>query len=162
MSTITCYVSAKRAQLSSPNLHVVIDKHSIIERTFLMPDYVMYHLEVHPLGVVCKRNYDDFLKLKNILSAMYPGLKLSYLESNSWFNTTSIEFIKRQKQMLEYFINDLIRNKEIRNSRFFEEFLTLTEHKQMKRKFEEYDKLDRPKAVEELCLLSGTIPISIT
>jgi len=33
-------------------------------------------------------------------------------------------------------MNDLIKNPEIRNSRIFEDFLTLKEHKAIKRKFE--------------------------
>jgi len=43
--------------------------------------------------------------------------------------------------MLEFFLNDLIRNPEIRNSKILEDFLTLTDHKKIKRKFEEWDKL---------------------
>jgi midasin (ATPase involved in ribosome maturation) len=101
-----------------------------------MPDYVMYFINLHPLNIVCKRNYEDFTKLKATLAEIYPGIRLAYLEKNSWFSSTNIEFIKKQKTMLAFFINDLIKNNEIRNSRVFEEFVTLQEHKQIKRKFE--------------------------
>jgi hypothetical protein len=118
-----------------------------------MPDYVMYSMRVKPLNIVCKRNYEDFTRLRATLCALYPGIKMSYLEKNSWFYSTNIEFIKKQKAMLEFFLNDLIQHKEIRNSRILEDFLTLQEHKKIKRKFEEYEKLEKPKAIEELCLL---------
>jgi hypothetical protein len=45
----------------------------------------MYHMTVRPLNIVCKRNYEDFTKLKAILQKFYPGFQLSYLEKNSWF-----------------------------------------------------------------------------
>jgi hypothetical protein len=100
-----------------------------------MPDYTMYLVKVHPLNITCKRNYEDFERLRKTLNKLFPGIKLAYLESNSWFSATNLEFIKNQKTMLEFFINDLIRNSEIKNSKILEDFLTLTDHKQIKRKF---------------------------
>lgn len=38
--------------------------------------------------------------------------------------------------MLEYFMIDVLLNVELRNSRITEEFLSLQDHKKMKRKFE--------------------------
>lgn len=43
--------------------------------------------------------------------------------------------------MLQYFLNDLIRNPEIKNSRILEDFLTIPDHKKIKRRFEEWEKL---------------------
>ena len=79
----------------------------------------MYSIKVIPLEITIKRNYEDFSRLRNALSLFYPGIKLAYLEKNSWFSSTNLENIKRQKIMLEFFLNDLINNKEIRNSRIF-------------------------------------------
>lgn len=42
---------------------------------------------------------------------------------------------------------DIIGNHELRNSRITEEFLTISEHKKMKRKFEEYDKMTKLKSL---------------
>jgi len=63
--------------------------------------------------------------------------------------------------MFEFFINDLIKNPEIRNSRIFEDFLTLKEHKAIKRKFEEYAKMDEFKALEELCVTGGKVEVIV-
>ena len=82
------------------------------------------------------------------MSQLFPAIKLPYLEKNSWFSSTNIEFIKKQKIMLEFFLNDILKNKEIRNSRIIEDFLTLSEHKKIKRKFEEWEKLEKPKSIE--------------
>lgn len=69
----------------------------------------MYFLTVKPIGLVCKRNYEDFTKLRAALEKVYPGVQLPYLEKNSWFET-NLENIKKQKAMLEFFLHDLIQN----------------------------------------------------
>lgn len=84
-----------------------------------MPDYAMYHIRVLPLNILIKRNYDDFSRLKSTLEKLFPASKLAYLEANSWFSKTNADFIANQKVMLEFFLNDLILNPEIRNSRIF-------------------------------------------
>ena len=48
------------------------------------------------------------------------------------------------------------------NSRFVEDFLTLADHKRIKRKFEEFDQLERPKSIEELCLLQGRVHANLS
>ena len=76
---------------------------------------------------------------------------------------TSPQYIDRQKKYLEYLLEDIFSHPELRNSRILEEFLTLKDHKSMKRKFEEYDsKIKKVTALEELCLLSGEVPIEIS
>lgn len=56
-------------------------------------------------------------------------------------------------------MNDIIMNKEFRNCRIVEEFLTL-EYKKLKAKLHEYDKLARLRSLEELCLLTGEVNIA--
>ena len=100
-----------------------------------MPDYTMYIIKIQPLDISLKRNYEDFQRLRETLVRLFPATKLPYLESNSWFSATSEDFIHFQKVMLEFFLNDLIRNPEIRNSKILEDFITLIDHKKIKRKF---------------------------
>lgn len=121
--------------MSDRTLNVFIDKHDIIERSFLAADYAMYYMKVSPLGIECKRNYEDFSRLKKNLEKFFPGVHLPYLDDNSWLNNTNVDFINNQKKMIEFFVRDLLRNKEIRNSRVMEDFLLLKDHKPMKRKF---------------------------
>ena len=71
----------------------------------------MYHVRVEPSGHICKRNYEDFSKLKNSLIKVYPGIQLPYLEKDSWLSDTSPEFAKKQSEVLEYFLNDILTHK---------------------------------------------------
>ena len=92
-------------------MNVIVDKHDIIERSFLAPNYTMYHIKVVPINLTIKRNYEDFIKLRDNLTKFFPGYQIPYLAPNSWFSATSIDFIKDQKKMLEFFLRDLIRSK---------------------------------------------------
>lgn len=77
--TINCYKSTVRNQLVDPELNVYIDKHEIIERKFLAADYAMYSMKITPLNIECKRNYEDFSKLKENLAKIFPGIHMPYL-----------------------------------------------------------------------------------
>lgn len=39
----------------------------------------MYHLKVTPANIICKRNMEDFQKLRKNLECFYPGIRLPYL-----------------------------------------------------------------------------------
>ena len=49
--------------------------------------------------------------------------------------------------MLELFMADILNHEELRNSRVVEDFLTITDHKKMKRKIEEFEKMAKPKGI---------------
>jgi hypothetical protein len=73
-----------------------------------------------------------------------------------------VEYIERQKKYLTYFLEDVLQNNELKNSRILEDFLTLKDHKQIKRKFEEYDKIKKITSIEELCLLEGEVKVEVS
>ena len=93
---VKCFPAALRPRINVDSLQVSIAAHEVVSRTFLMPDYVMFTLHVKPLGINVKRNYEDFQRLRTTLAKHYPGFKLSYLESSSWFGSTSPEYVSRQ------------------------------------------------------------------
>ncbi len=51
----------------------------------------MYFVKTMPNNLECKRNYEDFLKLRKSLSEVYPAVQLPYLEKTSWFSETNPE-----------------------------------------------------------------------
>jgi hypothetical protein len=61
----------------------------------------MYNVKIIPLEIECKRNYEDFEKLKKTLAKFFPGFCLPFLEQKSWLsNKINIDFINNQKKML--------------------------------------------------------------
>lgn len=85
--------------------------HEIVNRNFFVPDYVLYHVFTRGINVEVKRKYDHFQRLRTILAKLYPCCRLPYLEKNTWLSETDIEFIKKQKSMLQSFMNDLLMNR---------------------------------------------------
>jgi hypothetical protein len=47
----------------------------------------MFHLKVLPANIVCKRNLEDFQKLRRNLEGVYPGVRLPYLEKLGWLDS---------------------------------------------------------------------------
>ena len=76
-------------KLKDPSLKATIEGHEIVKRNFLMPDYTMYSVKIRPLNITIMRNYEDFERLRDTLRRLFPGNKLAYLESNSWFSSTN-------------------------------------------------------------------------
>ena len=68
----------------------------IIHRSMFAADYIMYNAKVLPSDKIIKRNYQDFLKLRNTLNKLYPGIQLPYLEKEGWISTTSEEYAQKQ------------------------------------------------------------------
>ena len=69
----------------------------------------MFLLKVTPNCVTCKRNFEDFAKLKRTLEGAYPGLRLPYLEKPGIFESElNPDYIAKQKKYLEYFLEDVI------------------------------------------------------
>jgi hypothetical protein len=77
--SVKCFPSAERQEFKGKDLSVAIEGHEIVSRTFLMPDYVMYSIRVQPLNILIQRNYEDFTRLRAVLSDFYPGTKLAHL-----------------------------------------------------------------------------------
>lgn len=132
---VFCVKSSNRPNLAHANLAIEIKNYDVVERSIFSSNYLMYNMKVLPMGTICKRNYDDFAKFRSTLQKFYPGIQLPYLEKEGW-RETSQEYAKKQIQWLEFFMADILRNPELRNSRVTEEFLSLPDHKKMKRKFE--------------------------
>lgn len=148
VDSVACSKTKELAFSSQPALEAKITNHEIVSRSLFAANYIMYHMRVLPAGKVCKRNYEDFSRLRATLSKFYPGIQLPYLEKEGWLSDTSDEYAKKQGGVLELFMADILAHPELRNSRILEDFLGLNDHKKMKRKFEEYDRLGKVKSIE--------------
>ena len=106
---LKCFKSFERSALSSKQLKVTISSHEIIERSFFSSNYPMFHLKVMPASITCKRNLEDFVKLRNSLEAVYPGVRLPYVDKAGWLESeTDPVYIERQKKYLTFFLDDVL------------------------------------------------------
>ena len=77
--TVACIKSTARPFLKEENLEVKIIGHEIISRSIFSSNYLMYEMKILPSNKVCKRNYEDFSKLRATLVNVYPGIQLPFL-----------------------------------------------------------------------------------
>lgn len=108
----------------------------MVHRIFL-PDYAIYSMEVMPNNIICKRTYNDFVTLKERLAFIYPFVKLPYLQSSSWLSENDLALINKNKFNLETFMRGLLDHPLLSSSLILNNFITIAEHKQIKKYFEE-------------------------
>lgn len=94
---MSCVRSSKRPNLSNENLKVEIRSFETVQRSIFASNYLMYNVNVFPSQTLCKRNYEDFAKLRSTLEKFYPGIQLPYLEKDKGTND---EHANKQTQML--------------------------------------------------------------
>jgi hypothetical protein len=64
--------------------------------------------------------------------------------------------IKKQKFFIESFLNNLLLNRNLR-CKIIDDFLMCENLDSMKKVFRDYEKLDKPKSVEELFTIDGKL-----
>lgn len=140
---------------------VSITAHEMVHRIFL-PDYAMYCVKVLPSNIICKRTYDDFVKLRANLEKLHPVLKIPYLESSSWLSESDIVLINKNKSHLEFFLRGIIEHPDLSRSPLFRAFLTIEDHKSMKKRNEEFEKVGVVTSLTEIATSTGTIQLELS
>ena len=159
---IPCRKINPKKVLTTSSPYVVIENHEIISPSMFLPNYVLYVIKVMPLGVEIKRKYKDFEVLRSILGKLFPMTRLPFLNGNNRLSETEEIAIKKQKYMLEGFLNDLLMNTDFVACKVTEEFLTLKDESMFKKKFGEYEKLGEIKSIEDMATFTGTYDLIFT
>lgn len=72
-----------------------------------------------------------------MLAIIYPFVKLPFLESSSWLSENDLSLINKNKYNLQTFMRGLQDHPLLSSSDILRNFLTIAEHKQIKKYFEE-------------------------
>jgi len=159
---VPCRKVITRSLLINSHAEMHITGHEVVKTNMFVPDHVVYSLTTTPMNIEVKRRFKDFEALRTILRNLFPLSKLPHLEKNSRLSETEPEVIKKQKYFLECFINDLLLSSEYQNCRVIEEFLTLKDLDHLKKKFKEYDKVEKVKCIEQLTSQTGELQLRFT
>ncbi|KAL4512327.1 hypothetical protein ABPG72_005329 [Tetrahymena utriculariae] len=104
-----------------------------------------YVIQTKPFGWEVNRKLEDCQWLQAILTKMYPGVVIPRLIQAKKIKTEKQE--KNRKTYLEHFLNLLVQNKDLKNSKFILDFLSITDEKIFKEKMKESDKFPKPKNI---------------
>lgn len=156
-ASLKCRSFSNKPRLDG-DYEVVVNGHEIINPNPFVPNYVLYTVTTNPLGREVKRRLKDFEALRNLLKKIFPSTQIPFLERCGRLSETEPNVIKKQKLFLESFLNSLLMNKNIR-CKIIDDFLLCENLDTLKKNFRDFEKLERPKAIEDLYTPSGRIDL---
>jgi len=141
------------------NLYIEVSNPVVIKTGVFSRAYVQYTLSTKELSTKVDRKLSDFEWLYNRLSFMYPKRITSVLPpSHMNLKDDSDKKIK----YLSLFINSLSSNIFIRTTPIFKDFITLSQNDFNAKKATIYDKMERPKKINDEYTLTGEFNIEIS
>lgn len=141
------------------NLFIEVSNPVVIKTGVFSRAYVQYTLSTKDLSTKVDRKLSDFEWLYNRLSFMYPKRITSVLPpSHMNLKDDSDKKIK----YLSLFINSLSSNIFIRTTPIFKDFITLSQNDFNAKKATIYDKMERPKKINDEYTLTGEFNVEIS
>ncbi|CAK78644.1 unnamed protein product (macronuclear) [Paramecium tetraurelia] len=118
-------------------------------------DYVVYNVKTGEEYTV-QRRYKDFQWLQQTLLKLFPGVGIpSFSEKKA--KKTAKNKAQKRAILLEFFLNELAKSELFRNSKYFVDFLRLTDPAQFKQLKKFGEKLSKPNKFESLLNMTGTV-----
>jgi hypothetical protein len=141
------------------NLFIEIKNPVIIKTGVFSRSYVQYTIISKDLSTKVDRKLSDFEWLYNRLSFLYPKRILSVLPPS---HMNLKDDSDKKITYLSLYINSLISNVFIRSTPIFKDFITLSQNDFNAKKATIYDKMERPKKINDEYTLSGEFNVEIS
>ncbi|EGR34872.1 hypothetical protein IMG5_001010 [Ichthyophthirius multifiliis] len=145
-----CKKSPQTVLFNQIDIRIQIIDHEIIQGSILRGGaYAIYHIKTYPLNWNVKRTYNDFIWLQNILIKIYPGISVPQLPE------TVIQFMddklaNKRKAYYERFLQEITNQPQLKNSKYFCEFLQIQDNALFKQIVKDSEKINKPKKLNEL------------
>lgn len=97
--------------------------------------------------------------MRNILAKVYPGLVVPLLSEKS-IQKNSNQVVEKRKVYLEYFLMEILKTPEFKNSKFFVDFLRLDE-KKFRQVKKDSEKIGKPCSFENLINMNGYVKFKL-
>ena len=141
------------------NLFIEVNNPVLIKTGVFSRSYVQYTISSKDLSAKVDRKLSDFEWLYNRLSFLYPKRILSVLPPS---HMNLKDDSDKKITYLSLFINSLASNIFIRSTPIFKDFITLSQNDFNAKKATIYDKLDRPKKINDEYTMKGEFNIEIS
>lgn len=120
----------------------------------------VFKIEVPEIKATAKRTFSDFEWLKKTLENYYPTTYIPPLPEFSFFRKYTDNYIKKKIRYLNKFLFSLMQNVLIRSSKFFLDFVTMSEE-EFKDVVDNFKKnYDPPTTIKKFVTLKGFVDIS--
>ena len=141
------------------NLFIEISNPVIIKTGVFSRSYVQYTISSKDLSTKVDRKFSDFEWLYYKLSLFYPK-RISSVLPPSHMNLKDDS--DKKITYLSLFINSLCSNVFIRSTSIFKDFITLSQNDFNAKKATIYDKMERPKKINDEYTLTGEFNVEIS
>lgn len=114
----------KKTQLNDCTIISVVQNPKVMDKGYFN-NYVSYELKTHQFKWFVTRRYSDFIWLRNVLIAQFPGELIPQLPKKKMGNRRFEEdFIKKRMKSLQIFIDEINKNELLKSSECLVIFLS--------------------------------------
>ena len=157
---IICQKAETNALNNQDNLEITVSDPQKVDNGFFSKAYINFLISTNPLNFKVRRKHADFVWLRERLSIIFNLNVLPRLPRKGKVNGDN--HIKKRMRNLERFLNYLLKDNLVKNSKIFYDFLTLEKEDDFEKQKKIYNKLKSPTEIREVKTLDGKLKIQVT
>ena len=157
---IICQKAETNALNNQDNLEITVSDPQKVDNGFFSKPYINFLISTNPLNFKVRRKHADFVWLRERLSVIFNLNVLPRLPRKGKVNGDN--HIKKRMRNLERFLNYLLKDNLVKNSKIFYDFLTLEKDDDFEKQKKIYNKLKSPTEIREVKTLDGKLKIQVT
>ena len=157
---IICQKAETNALNNQENLEITVSDPQKVDNGFFSKAYINFLISTNPLNFKVRRKHADFVWLRERLSVIFNLNVLPRLPRKGKVNGDN--HIKKRMRNLERFLNYLLKDNLVKNSKIFYDFLTLEKDDDFEKQKKIYNKLKSPTEIREVKTLDGKLKIQVT
>ena len=157
---IVCQKAETNALNNQENLEITVTDPQKVDNGFFSKAYINFLITTNPLNFKVRRKHADFVWLRERLSVIFNFNVLPRLPRKGKVNGDN--HINKRMRNLERFLNYLLKDNLIKNSKIFYDFLTIEKDEDFEKQKKIYNKLKSPTEIREVKTLDGKLKIQVT
>ena len=150
---------AEKTVLNDKEIKVIIQNPKTSEKSLLTTQFTVYEVCTESMHWLVHRRYSDFDWLRTILCKFFPRILIPPIPGKKVGNRRFEEdFIEKRMKFLQIFIDNVMKNEELKSSEALYSFLSFSDRVQFERKMKELNNI----VVSQYCEDVKTIPGKLT
>ena len=141
------------------NIEIKINSYKKVDKGIFTKTYFSFLIVTNPLNLNVYRRYSDFEWLKERLLYIYNTNVLPRLSKKG--KIVEERKINRRMRDLEKFLNFLLKDPLIKNSKILYDFLSIDDEEEFHKKKKIYEKIKAPIEIKDFISISGKVRINV-
>ena len=151
---------AEKTVLNDKDIKVIIQNPKTTEKSLLASQFTIYEVCTESMHWLVHRRYSDFDWLRTILCKFYPRILIPPIPGKKVGNRRFEEdFIEKRMKFLQKFMDELMKNEELKSSEALYSFLSFNDRVQFERKIKELNNIVTSQYCEDLKTISGKLTV---